>query len=102
MRERSTGQRGIPIARGFGFVDTGELRHELGIGGLTIEWNNGMNAEPGGLFLEGAAQAEDEVGQFHLVAGRDLEVVGQPVVDEDVIVIEPGRNERRAVAVTIE
>jgi len=82
------GERGVPVGEVLGIRDAGIGGDPAGIGGRTVECDDAGDGKPGGRGRQSPVVARHEVDEVDLGAGRDVQVMRGPFVEEYFAVAE--------------
>ena len=85
----------VPVADALGLRDAGEVRHQRAVGPRHLHRHDGADAEAVRGLGERRAGVGQKVGQLQLSAGLELQLVREPLVDDDLVIAQVRRHERR-------
>ena len=86
---------GIPLSGGLGLLDAGELRHERAIRPRHLHRHDAVDAEDVRPLREPRAGFRIEINQRQRIAGLRLQIIREPLADDDFVVAQTRRRPRR-------
>ena len=85
----------VPVADALGLRDAGEVRHQRAVSPRHLHRDDGADAETVRGLDERRAGVGQEVGQLQLAAWLELQLVRKPLVDDDLVIAQVRRHQRR-------
>ena len=86
----------VPVACALRLFKAGKVRHQIAVRRRAGQGNNCAHGELVGALFEPPREFDDVVAQRQFVARFRVQIVGEPLVDEDFIVAQVGGHGRRA------
>ena len=86
----------VPLLRAFGFRQTGEFWHERTVVVGAVHRHDAVDAESIGTLDKVCSGPGEEITEVQRVARLESQVIGQPLVDEDLVALHFRRCPRRA------